>query len=515
MSNPDGRISTPWLLSEITSRLEAAERAAREHQEARERAEAMLAAVELHEKADIIADAQKAMEEAERRFEEQIANLCDQVEKAKDNAAKARTDCHKTEHLLQEWIDKSKADNQKRLRAENVLAKLQAEHAAQQDLISTLERSVASSLDRIKTLENDLASAQAQTSTQSGDGDATLDVPLARGANQAQHGATSDQGDPRAGRNAKRPVNGDGHEESTVASQPAKRAKTSTRADTAQVTLSNEAEHAHDRHSSPPMDQVQSLARRASGLAATITPRSTKLSIKNYVTGPTRTIWDNHCKVGLRPFIHKGRAYEVGDVVMVKNPYRSWSCRGRPFNSPGAMPDRLIGVLCDYTMYIEVDSEKKPTSSLELGKDVVTYFRVAYLTTPYDIADPQNEGTEEFESLDSLVDNLQALVRNPRDATGGLTLGFGRYARYESFAICSDATVIFDNVLLGHVDPLDVGTGPSSKRPIVVNWSGPALIEFISERYDKNRGRLGSPCTALVKRSGVPDGVLPDGWVDE
>ncbi|VDC01395.1 unnamed protein product [Peniophora sp. CBMAI 1063] len=141
------------------SQLEAAIQSAREHQEARERAEAMLSIVEL-EKAEFIANTQKtiesAIEEASKQFEEQVASVCNQRDNAKKDAEAARTVARNTERLLQEWIEKAKADNEQRMRLEKSLSSLQD---SQRDLIRTLETSRVAKDEKIKELEAQLAEA--------------------------------------------------------------------------------------------------------------------------------------------------------------------------------------------------------------------------------------------------------------------------------------------------------------------------------------------------------------------
>ncbi|VDC01396.1 unnamed protein product [Peniophora sp. CBMAI 1063] len=133
----------------LESNLEDALHAASKHQEACARTEAALALAQQQRKDETEGkeDAAKealieAMEEAERRFRIELAAVLGQRDAQKEVTARV-------ERLLQDSIDRTKAEEDGRLRAENALTRLQAEYAFTKDALSILRKDFAAQTDKV------------------------------------------------------------------------------------------------------------------------------------------------------------------------------------------------------------------------------------------------------------------------------------------------------------------------------------------------------------------------------
>ncbi|VDB85523.1 unnamed protein product [Peniophora sp. CBMAI 1063] len=467
----------------------------REYREALESTANRLAMAE-REKAYVLAQAQNAMDEAEKNFKTQIEDMWGQLQEEKKNAQQARTD-------LQDYIIKAKEENKARVRAEKELAALQTQCASQQELISSLQRTAMADKDEIQALKDALALERRKVGSQGG-------AEPTRDNDQPQTGTTSGEGTAkrvRKPRGTKRPAD-DHNAEPASTSRAKKRVKASMPAETTQTAPSHEGQSVSDppRPSSgrPSEQPVQQASSSSSSPAKT--SRGAKLSIKHFVTARSPSIWDKDCRVDLPPLTGcKGDIYEMGDIVSVKDP--TGRLNGLPSSDSDVWHKTLIGVLCNYSTHGLCTLHGEPTclrSKFGEKPDAkAKSVAVAWIMS-------QNHIEKLFAGrIKSYGDMIPQ--RQFEEATWLREHFFdAKIPSNQRFPTALGVEWVNISDLDGLVSPIDIGTGASSHRPVVVDWKGPALCT------GSIKGKEGQLVFEIRQYPTLKlNQVVPKGWVIE
>ncbi|VDB85522.1 unnamed protein product [Peniophora sp. CBMAI 1063] len=479
------------------------------------------------DKALVITQAQNAMDEADKNFKTHIEYIWGQLQQEKKNAQQARAD-------LQEYIIKAKEENKVRARTEKELVALQTQRASRQELISSLERTAMADKDEIQALKDALTSERRKVGSQSGAGDAAIGQTAMRQAPGVSHGKAASPAVANPGnkssrkdhqpqnetasaeelvqpRGTKRPAS-DHIVEPASASQAKKRVKTSAPAVTTQsvssnegCSVSNQPRPSSGQPSGQPIEQAY-----ASSSSAANASRTAKLSVMNFLAKPKKdSMWYELCKVELPPFDHNGYTFEMGDIVIM-NDFLGHSNGLTPSDNSNPWQKKLIGVLCDYSMHGLCPKHGEPTClRSKFGEGTGAEVRsvaVSWIMSKSHIED--------------LIAG-RAKVHEPPHPDESFRIPFLRkrflhesIPNNQRFLTSIGLEWVGINDLIGLVGPTDIGTGTSSRRPIIINWSDPILTSIqhpVGRRLRERRATL-IPLSHLNLK---PEREFPSGWIYE